>query len=595
MKLVRKTKIICTIGPASSDAETLRGLVDAGMNVARFNLSHGTHDSHASTIRLLRDVAAERGEMVAILFDTKGPEIRTGAVEGDGGIRLMRDDKISLTTEQVAGTTERLSVSYTGLPKELSPGNHIYIADGIIDLEVVSVTDPEIHCVVRMGGTFGARKNVNVPGVRSSLPGVTDRDREDIRFGVEQEIDFIAASFVRRAEHVEEIRKIVDSLGAKTGIIAKIEDEEGVENIDDIIRVADGIMIARGDLGVQLPTEQVPLVQKRIARKANGANKAVIVATQMLDSMILNFRPTRAELTDVANAIFDGADSVMLSGETASGAHPIGAVEMMDRIARSVEASPEYWEHIRQRVDANRAVGPPDSFARSTCEIAESVDAAAIICPSLRGNTPRRVSKYRPRQIIIAATTRDDTARRLLLYSGIVPVRTELAADSDAMIHNAIRVALESETISPFDKLVSVAGIPVNSGVMTNTIRFHVLGTILARGSWGRGGSQTGRIVRAASPEYVPRITPTDIVVVPRLGLEISAALEGAAGIIVEEPKIEDSGDEKLSDVPIVAGVQNALESLEDGLTVTIDGAKMIVYEGVVMSRIDSGEAISDR
>ena len=581
----RKTKIICTLGPSSSDSEVISGLIVAGMNVARLNFSHGTHESHAEILRALRAAADKTTTTIASMLDTKGPEIRTGPVLDNGVIEIRRGDEITLTSKPVLGTDKLLSVSYKQLPNEVAIGNHIYIADGLIDLEVVEVAPPEIKCVVRMGGNFGGKKNVNIPGVRSTLPGMTEKDKDDIRFGIEHEMDIVAASFIRKAEHVAEIRRFTESLGTNIRIVAKIEDQEGVDNIDEIIRVADGIMIARGDLGVQLPTEQVPLVQKRIAVKANSANRAVIVATQMLDSMIQNSRPTRAELTDVANAIFDGADSVMLSGETASGAFPIESVRTMDRIASTVEASPEYRDRVLQtRIERTRSADISESFARSACLIADSVGATAIICPSLRGNTPKRVSKYRPSQTIIAATTSAATARKLLLYSGIFPILTEIVEDSDTMIHNAIRVALEGGIISRFDRLVSVAGVPINSPIMMNTIRFHVLGTILARGVWGRGRLGTGQIVKIDSESNPPRLCDADIALVGELRLELAEVLRNAAGIIVESRiALSEAVLDSRFTMPIVSEIVGAVEQFEDGATVTIDGNEKIVYEGVMI------------
>ena len=560
------------------------------MNVARFNFSHGTHESHAEMLTTLRESAAEMATTVAAMLDTKGPELRTGPISNNEKIEIRRGDEITLTSEPVPGTRELLSVSYQRLPNEVVVGNHIYIADGLIDLEVVGVAPPRIRCVVRMGGSIGGKKNINIPGVRSTLPGMTEKDRDDIRFGIDHEVDFIAASFVRKAEHVAEIRRFTESLGADIRIVAKIEDQEGVDNIDEIIRVADGVMIARGDLGVQLPTEQVPLVQKRIAAKANAANRAVIVATQMLDSMIHNSRPTRAELTDVANAIFDGADSVMLSGETASGSFPIESVKTMDRIACTVEASPEYRDRVLQtRIERGRSADISESFARSACLIADSVGATAIICPSLRGNTPMRVSKYRPSQTIIAATTNSATARKLLIYSGIFPIGTEIAADSDAMIHNAIRVALEGGIISRFDRLVSVAGVPVNSPIMMNTIRFHVLGTVLARGGWGRGRLGTGQIVKIDSQDDSRRLCDTDIAVVRELSPQLADALQRVAGIVVEgRIALSEADLDSRFAMPIVSEIAAAFHSFEDGATITIDGTEKIVYEGVMIPGDDT-------
>ena len=324
--LLRKTKIVCTIGPAVRDQVHIQQLLLNGMNIARFNFSHGDHAYHLESMKIVREASHQTGIPVALMLDTKGPEIRTGQMKDDRTVQLMTGKHLIVTTDEVEGTEECVSISYKNLPHEITPGKHIYIADGVIDLEVETVQGNAIHCLIRQGGTIGSRKNVNVIGVRTALPAITEKDEQDILFGIEQQVDFIAASFIRKSSDVLDIREILDKHQSNIHVIAKIEDEEGVENIDDIINVSNGIMVARGDLGVQLKTEDIPLVQKRIIQKCNTANKPVITATQMLDSMIHNPRPTRAEASDVANAIFDGTDAVMLSGETASGSYPVQAV-----------------------------------------------------------------------------------------------------------------------------------------------------------------------------------------------------------------------------------------------------------------------------
>ncbi len=582
----RRTKIVCTLGPASESESIIDGLIRSGMNVARFNFSHGTHEYHGRIMRLLRQRCAALGTDVAVLLDTKGPEIRTGEIAGGGEIRLARGDRITVTTRSVPNTKELLSVSYQSLSREVGSGSHIYIADGRIDLEVIETDPPDIHCEVRTGGALGSRKNVNVPGIRSTMPAITDKDRSDISFGVRCNIDFVAASFIRTPENVEAIRELLDSLGSKAQIISKIEDEEGVGNIEEIIQVSDGIMIARGDLGVQLPIEQVPLVQKRIIRQANAANRAVIVATQMLDSMIHDPRPTRAELTDVANAIFDGADAVMLSGETASGKYPVESVETMDRIARTVESSPEYRDRRRMPAEYEMIDDMSGAIARSACEVADSVDAVAIVCPTLRGNTPRIISRFRPHQTIIAATTSESVLRNLLLYWGVFPVLSERASDSETMVQNAIRVAMESGIVSHLDRLVSVAGVPVNSPIMMNTVRVHLIGTVLAKGKHGAGPLRSGRIVKILSGKEARRLGANDVAVVKRLDRAGARNLAGAAAVIVEGKSavpvdlFGESGDM----VSIVTEVTNAFDSLEDGATVTVDGRQKLVYDGVMIT-----------
>jgi len=343
----RKTKIVCTLGPSTEDVGVLCRLLEAGMNVARFNMAHGTHEYHAEMIGKVHQASRQTGIPAALLIDIKGPEVRTGAVAGDP-VELRAGTEVGVTVDGSPCTAERVSISYTDLPQQAVPGMHILIADGLIDLEVMDARGQVVRCEVRTGGLLGSHKNVNLIGIHSRLPAVTAKDIENLKFAVRNDMDFVAASFVRKPEDILEIRQILLAEGSHMHIIAKIEDGEGVENIEGIIRVADGIMIARGDLGVQMPTEEMPLIQKRIILKCHDANKTVITATQMLDSMIHNPRPTRAESTDVANAIFDGSDAVMLSGETASGAYPVEAVAVMDSIARTVEGSPEYESRVRR-------------------------------------------------------------------------------------------------------------------------------------------------------------------------------------------------------------------------------------------------------
>ena len=380
---MRKTKIICTMGPAVRNLETMKQLLYNGMNIARFNFSHGDHEYHKESMDMLREAGRQTSIPVALLLDTKGPEIRTGRIKDDKTILLKRDNRIILTTDKVEGTEDLLSISYSKLPSEISPGKHIFIADGLVDLEVDKVSGQEIHCIIRSGAEIGSRKNVNVVGVRTSLPAITEKDVQDIMFGIENHVDFIAASFIRKPADIKEIRGIIDICDVNIDIIAKIEDQEGLDNIDEIIRVSNGVMVARGDLGVQLRPEEIPLVQKRIILKCNEQNKPVIVATQMLDSMIDNPTPTRAEVTDVANAIMDGTDAIMLSGETASGKYPVKTVAMMHKIALQIERSTEYKTRQKAYIDLPTEHNMADTIARSAYYTARDIDADAILTPSL--------------------------------------------------------------------------------------------------------------------------------------------------------------------------------------------------------------------
>jgi pyruvate kinase len=584
----RKTKIICTLGPATEDVEVVGRLLRAGMNVARYNMAHGDHAYHAAMIAKVRQASRATGIPVALLIDIKGPEIRTGTVAEGRTVRLEAGSSVTVTTEDVPCTGELVSVTYRHLPEEIGPGKHVLIADGLIDLEVTAVEGGLTRCVVRSGGILGSHKNVNLVGVRTRLPAVTEKDVANLHFAVEQKLDFVAASFVRKAEDILEIRKLLVAQGSGMHIVAKIEDEEGLANIDDIIRVSDGVMIARGDLGVQLPTEEMPLIQKRIISKCHDQNKAVITATQMLDSMIVNPRPTRAEATDVANAIFDGTDAVMLSGETASGKYPELAVKTMDGIARAVEQSPEYESRVRRffRLD-DVGEDTAQAVSRSAFLVARDIRAAAILTPTLRGNTPRLISKYRPAQIVLAVTPSEEVQRRLLLYWGIVPLIGELVDDSDAMLNNALRVALEQGHLALSDKVVILAGVPVHSAVPLNLIRIHIMGNVLAKGRRGFGGYASGRVVHAEDATTAARKLKGDgseILVTRFLTPDFVPLLGGVRAIVVEQDSYLDEAELTGARPGLVAvsAVPDATGLLEEGTTVTVHGTELAVYEGVM-------------
>lgn len=585
--MTRKTKIVCTVGPASADVGILSRLLAAGMNVARFNMAHGDLAYHARLISKVREAGRETGIPVALLIDIKGPEVRTGKVADGGTVVLKEGAAVAVTVDDAPCTPEAISLTYRDLPDQAAPGTHLLIADGLVDLEVLSVEGRVIRCVVRSGGEFGSRKNVNIPGIRSTLPAVTEKDVEHIGFAVEQDLDFVAASFVRKPEDILEIRRILVEKGSRMQIVAKIEDAEGVANIEEIIRVSDAIMVARGDLGVQLPTEEIPLVQKRIVSRCHEQNKAVITATQMLDSMIHNPRPTRAEATDVANAVFDGTDAVMLSGETASGAHPVAAVQTMDRIARAAETSPEYEARVRRyfRLD-DIGEDVAQAVARSAFLVARNIRAAAIMTPTLRGSTPRMISKFRPAQTILAMTPSPAVQRQLLLYWGVVPILSELAENSDAMMNNALKLAMDKGYVKRFDKVVTLAGVPVNSPVMLNMIRVHFIGNVLAKGKKGFGGWRSGRIVRvqdALEAELRLKHDGSEVLVARFLTPDYLPLLKGLAGIVLEESSYLVPDDIKGQEpgIAVIGSVPGGMK-LEDGLTVTLHGEEFVVYEGHV-------------
>ncbi len=584
--MLRKTKIVCTMGPAVDQLDLMKQLLNAGMNIARFNFSHGNHEEHRARINLLRQASAETDIPVALLLDTKGPEIRTGVIAGGGTIDLKRGDAIILTTDTIEGDANLLSVSYQNLPYEVVPGGHIFIADGLIDLEVTDIRDNRIHCIVRNGGPVGSRKNVNVPGVKTSLPAITEKDADDIRFGISMGMDFIAASFIRKPKDVQTIQALIDAEKGFMRIISKIEDQEGLGNIAEITRLSAGIMVARGDLGVQLETEQIPMAQKRIIRECNLQNKPVITATQMLDSMINNPKPTRAELTDVANAIFDGTDAVMLSGETASGRYPVEAVQTMHRISMEIESSPEYIERSKQYFFFHKtSTDIGDAITKAAYVVATDIKAAAIVSPSLRGNSPRLLSKYRPEQPIIAVTTSEVVYRQLLLNWGIYPLLSEYVNDSELMIQNALNLALKRGYVKRNDKVVTAAGIPFNSPIMMNTIKVHYLGSILNRGQRGFGRICSGRIIKAGNYEEAKQLLSFDgreILLVNGLDARFLPLLRSVRGVIVEKkPEVTlEEIRESNPELVLVSEVRDAFRQLEHKQSISLDGNEKIVYDG---------------
>lgn len=471
---MRKTKIVCTIGPASESLEKLKQLITAGMNVARLNFSHGDYEEHGARITNIRQAATELNKTVAILLDTKGPEIRTGKLAVEP-IELVQDEFITLTTEEILGDKDRISVTYKELPSDVQVGSTILIDDGLIGLTVVEIQGTEIKCKIVNGGTIKSKKGVNVPGVSISLPGITEKDANDIRFGIEQGVDFIAASFVRKASDVLEIRKLLEEHSAKIQIISKIENQEGVDNLDSILEVSDGLMVARGDLGVEIPAEEVPLAQKLMIEKCNLVGKPVITATQMLDSMQRNPRPTRAEASDVANAIFDGTDAIMLSGETAAGKYPVESVLTMSRIAERTESALEYRE-IFTKQSLKQQTTVTDAISQAVANTALDLDAKAIISSTQTGYTARMVAKYRPKAPIIAVTASEDVMRGLSLAWGVVPVKGEQANSTDEMFEVAIKGGKQTGIVHDGDVVVITAGVPVGCAGSTNLVKVDVVG-----------------------------------------------------------------------------------------------------------------------
>ena len=437
---MKKTKIICTMGPNTNDRELIKQLALAGMDIARFNFSHGDHEEQAGRFALVESVRSELNLPIATLLDTKGPEIRTGLLKDDKKVTLVENQKYTLTTRDIVGDDKIGHITYDGLPKDISKGNTILIDDGLIELRVEDVVDgTEIVCRVINGGELGSKKGVNVPNVSIRLPGITQKDKDDIIFGIEQGFDFIAASFVRNAACIQEIKELLWSHDADIPVIAKIENAEGIKNLDEIIRVADGIMVARGDMGVEIPAEQVPHIQKEIIRKCNASYKPVITATQMLDSMIRNPRPTRAEVTDVANAIYDGTDVVMLSGETANGKYPLEALKMMVKIAESTEQDLFGRGVNYSNLHSKRSIS--SAVANAAVQTAANLNAKAIVCPTISGFTARLTSKLKPEALIIGCSPYEPVLRKMQIYWGVKPIKTAVEKSTDKIIEHALQAS----------------------------------------------------------------------------------------------------------------------------------------------------------
>lgn len=457
---MKKTKIVCTMGPNTNNRDLMKKLMQNGMDVARFNFSHGDHEEQKGRMDLLKELREELHTNTAILLDTKGPEIRTGVLKEGRKVMLQAGDTFVLTTEQIEGDAHKVSITYDGLVRDVESGKKILIDDGLIELNVTGKTENEIICEVINGGELGEKKGVNVPNVAVRLPAITEKDKDDIRFGVEQGVDFIAASFVRNAECVLEIKAYLKELNAPyIPIIAKVENAEGIKNIDEIIRAADGIMVARGDLGVEIPAEEVPYLQKMIIQKCNSNFKTVITATQMLDSMMRNPRPTRAEVTDVANAVYDGTDAVMLSGETAQGKYPLEALQMMVHIVESTEQHLDY-DTILEKAGGHLKSGLSSAIGYSSVLAAANLNAKCIITPSVSGATTRVVSNLRPRQEILGVTPNERTLRRMSIYWGVRPLKSMEFNTTDDICNGAIELATVKQYVEPGDVVVLTAGIP---------------------------------------------------------------------------------------------------------------------------------------
>lgn len=476
MTALRKTKIVCTLGPATEDDAILRAMIQAGMNVARLNFSHGTYEGHAQNIRRIRALSAELHTPVGIMLDTKGPEIRLKTFR-DHRVTLQKGQLFTLCTGDVEGDAEHVSITYADLPADVQPGTTILIDDGLVGLTVEAVSKTEIQCRVNNGGVISDRKGINVPDANLSMPFISQKDREDILFGIQENVDFIAASFTRTEEDILAIRKLLTDNGGKgISIIAKIENMQGVQNIDSILAVSDGVMVARGDLGVEIPLEQIPIIQKMIIRKAYSRGKQIITATQMLDSMIKNPRPTRAEATDVANAIYDGTGAIMLSGETAAGLYPVEAVRTMARIAQVAEASIDYVQRFRDSVPRPSA-NITNAISHACCTSAQDLNATAIVTVTKTGFTAKMLSRFRPGCPIIACAPVERVVRQLCLSWGITPLLIEEVTDTDELFERAVDAGIDAGLLHKDDLIVMTAGVPLGISGTTNLMRVHVVGS----------------------------------------------------------------------------------------------------------------------
>ncbi|EHQ89946.1 pyruvate kinase [Desulfosporosinus youngiae] len=575
---MRRTKIVCTIGPASESKEKVQALLAAGMDVARLNFSHGTHAEHAQRIAILREEAARIGKPLGILLDTKGPEVRTGIVP-EAGVVLENGSEFVLDTDlKTIGNQRRVGITYTNLWTKVKAGSHILIDDGQLDLEVTSVAKEMIHTIVRNGGILKSQKGVNTPNALIDLPAVTERDIDDIRFGISQGIDFIAASFTRKALNILDVRRVVEEMGADVHIIAKIESQEGLNNLDDILEVADGLMVARGDLGVEIPVEEVPIRQKEMIRKCNLLGKPVIVATQMLDSMIRQPRPTRAEASDVANAILDGTDAIMLSGETAAGLYPIEAVKMMDKLAKRTEKTCANNQSSR---NSQLNVAEAISFASYT--IAKDLQAAAILTPTHSGLTARMISKYRPLAMIVAATPFEATARKLSLQWGVKPIIVPESTGTDEMLSITVNTSLKQNLIHAGDVVVITAGVPIGKVGSTNMIKVQIMGNILAKGT-GIGRRSYSGFARTIKYPETDLFNEGDILIAESTDARFIPLISRAGALVVEEAGLTSHAaiTGLQYGIPTIVGAVEAFSKVENGKTLTVDALTGMMYEGSV-------------
>ncbi|MGM9936568.1 MAG: pyruvate kinase [Candidatus Ornithomonoglobus sp.] len=579
---MRKTKIVCTIGPATNDEAMLRELMLAGMDVARINFSHGTHEAAKEMVDRIKKVREELDLPVAILLDTKGPEIRLKKFK-NGKVTLKEGQTFTLCTHDVEGDEKMVSITYEDLPKDVSVGSRILIDDGLIELHVTSVKNDKIVCVVENGGTISDNKGVNVPNVELSMPYMSEKDKGDILFGIEQDFDFIAASFCRTAEDALEIKQLLERNGGRDiNLIAKIENAQGVNNIDEILNVADGIMVARGDMGVEIDMQDLPVIQKDLIKKTYRAGKRVITATQMLDSMIRNPRPTRAEVSDVANAIYDGTSAIMLSGETAMGKYPVEAVKTMASIAERTENDIDYVNRLKL-IDFTSGFDVTNAISHATCTTAHDLGAAAIIALTYSGGTARQISRFRPNCPIIAPTLSEKARRQLNLSWGVIPVLSQVAANSDDLFDSAVDDAERMNLVKNGDLVVITGGVPLGVAGTTNIMKVHLVGHILVKGEGLSEVHSTGSAcVCRGKRELDAKFNEGDIVVLDRLSRDMIPLLKKASGLIVEsKDHLDDLNILAMAlDIPVIVGAAGATKILKTGTSITVDASSGMVYAG---------------
>ena len=575
---MRKTKIVCTLGPATDKEGVLREMILSGMNVARFNFSHGGYEEHKARLEKLKALREELGRPVAALLDTKGPEIRLKSFK-NGSVELKTGTEFVLTTTEVEGDENRCSITYNELPGDVKAGDTILLDDGLVRLTVLTTTATDIRCRVENDGVMKNKKGVNVPGVRLNMPYMSQRDRDDILFGVEQGFDFVAASFVRCAADIREIRSVLDRVGSNIRIIAKIENQEGVSNLPEILSVADGIMVARGDLGVEIDFTEIPVLQKQMIMQCLESGKPVITATQMLDSMMEHPRPTRAEITDVANAIYDGTSAIMLSGETAAGKYPVEAVRTMDAIARKTEANVDV-DPLRPIRSKKNRLSVTAATAHAACTTAMDIGADAILTVSQRGITAQMVSRFRPTTTVAALLIDPQVQRQMSLYWGVEPLAMPKASNTDELVDFAVEAAVKAGIVKQGDLVVVTAGVPVGISGTTNMIRVHQVGGALVNAiGVGEQKAKGPLCVCRSIQEVEEKFRPGDVLVVPYTTNELLPYLRKAAAIVCEESSVESHAATVglTLDKPVIVAATGATHRLNDGVMVSVDCARGVV------------------